>query len=169
MLIPTRRRTWGRKGERPVVRYNYRHDRISALAALSVSASQKRMGLYLRFQQENFKATHVAYFLRHFLRHVPGPIVLVWDSAQIHGGPHIRAVCDQFPRLHLEPFPKYAPELNPTEQIWQDWKGRTANSLYQNKTHLRNRLHCNARRVRSSQERLRSFVRASDLPSPFTW
>jgi len=71
-----------------------------------------------------------------------------------------------YPRVHIEPFPGYAPELNPTEQVWNDFKSHTANSLFQDQRHLRLRLHDNARRVRRSQAKLRSFILASDLPSP---
>ncbi len=56
LLIPTKRRTWGPRGQTPVIKYSYRHDRISALAALSVSARRRSMGLYVRFQQANFTA-----------------------------------------------------------------------------------------------------------------
>ena len=60
----------------------------------------------------------------------------------------------------------YAPELNPVEQIWNDFKGHTANSLLRDERHLRATLHNNTRRVRRSQDKLRSLVLASDLPSP---
>jgi transposase len=35
------------------------------------------------------------------------------------------------PRLQTELFPKYAPELNPVEQVWHDFKSHTANSMPQ--------------------------------------
>ena len=165
MLIPTRRRTWGPKGEPPIIHYSYKHDRISALAALSVSAARKRMGVYVRFQEKNFKAIHVAKFLRQLLQHLRGHVVLIWDNGRIHKGPHIAKLRQEYPRLHTEFFPGYAPELNPVEQIWQDFKGHTANSLHTEKKHIRQALHGNTRRVRKSQQRLRSFVLASDLPS----
>jgi transposase len=63
-------------------------------------------------------------------------------------------------------FPGYAPELNPVEQVWNDFKGHDANTLFRNKQHLRCRLHDNVRRVCRSQAKLRSFILASDLPSP---
>ena len=149
-----------------MVQYNYRHDRISALAALSVSAVRKRMGLYLRFQQNNFRAIDVARFRRALLRHLQGAVILVWDKERIHKGPLITQLRRTYPRLHIESFPGYAPELNPTEQMWNDFKSHTANSLFRNKQHLRFTLHNNTRRVRRSQVRLRSFILASDLPSP---
>lgn len=165
MLIPTRRRTWGLKGCPPIVRYNYKHDRISAIAALTVAAKRARMGLYLQFRQGNFTAVQVAKFLRHLLRHLRRHVIVLWDGGSIHKGPGITAIRDAYPRLHLERFPGYAPELNPTEQVWNDFKRRTANSLLRNKQDIRLNLHASARRVRRSGDKLRSFVLASDLPS----
>jgi len=166
LLIPTRRRTWGPEGQTPKVPYCYKHDRISALAVLTVSPIRRHIGLYARFQQDNFKAVHVAPFLRQLLRHMPGPVILLWDQGQIHKGPAIRQVLLDNPRLHTEFFPKYAPELNPAEQVWNEFKGHTANSLPLDKQDIRNSLHANKRRVRRSQDKLRSLILASKLPSP---
>lgn len=167
MLIATRRRTWGPTGRPPIVRYNYNHDRISALVTLTLSPVLQHVGLYACFQQDNFKAVHVAPFLRDLLRHLPGPVILLWDQGRIHKGPVIRQVLEDNPRLHLEYFPKYAPELNPAEQVWHEFKNHTANSLPRDKQDIRNSLHANTRRVRRSQAKLRSFILASGLPSPF--
>ena len=166
MLIPTRRKTWGPQGQTPIIRYSYKHDRISALAALSVSATRKHMGLYVRFQQNNFNAIHVSIFLRVLLRHLRGQVIILWDNCQIHKGPVMRRLRMDYPRLHVERFPSYAPELNPVEQIWNDFKGHSANSLPLEKQDIRLSLHANTRRVRRSHTKLRSFVLASDLPSP---
>lgn len=124
------------------------------------------MGFYIRLQQDNFKAKHVAKFLQALLRQIRGHIILLWDGAQIHKGPIIEGILRRNPRLHVERFPGYAPELNPTEQVWNDFKGHTANSLPLNKQNLRSSLHANTRRARRSQARLRSYILASDLPSP---
>lgn len=166
MLIPTRRRTWGPQGHTPRIPYSYKHDRISALAVLTVSPIHRHIGLYARFHQDNFKAMHVAPFLRQLLRHLPGPVILLWDQGQIHKGTAIRQVRSDNPRLHTEFFPKYAPELNPAEQVWNEFKGRTANSLPLDKQDIRNSLHANKRRVQRSQDKLRSLILTSELPSP---
>jgi transposase len=167
LLIPTRRRTWGPEGHTPKIPYSYKHDRISALVVLTVSPVRQRIGLYARFQQDNFKAVHVAPFLGQFLRHMPGPVILLWDQGQIHKGPAIERVLLDNPRLHTEFFPKYAPELNPAEQVWNEFKGHTANSLPLVKQDIRNNLHANKRRVLRSQDKLRSLILASKLSSPF--
>jgi transposase len=109
----------------------------------------------------------VARFLRQLLRHLRGPIILLWDQAKIHKGPLIQRLLDGCPRLQTEWFPGYAPELNPAEQVWNDFKGHTANSLPRTKRDIRQSLHANTRRVRRRQAKLRSFILAAELPSPF--
>ena len=164
--MPTRRRTWAPVGQTPVIPYNYRHDRLSTLGTLTVSPKRQHLGLYLRFQAGSFKGVHVADFLRTLLRQLRGHVILLWDRARIHRGRAVEAVRQAYPRLHVEEFPAYAPELNPTEQLWNAWKGHTANSLLQDLRDLRRRLYANTRRVRRSQQKLRSFLLASKLPSP---
>jgi putative transposase len=164
--MPTRRRTWAPAGHTPIISYNYKHDRISTLAALTVSPKRQHLGLYLRFQPKNFQAVDVADFLRTLLRRLRGQVVLLWDRGSIHKGPAIEAVCQAYPRLHVEEFPAYAPELNPIEQIWNGFKGRTANSLLWDMRDLCRCLQANVRRVQRSQAKLRAFILASKLPSP---
>ncbi len=164
--MPTRRRTWAPVGQTPVIPYNYRHDRLSTLGTLTVSPKRQPLGLYLRFQAGSVKGGHVADCLRTLLRQLRGHVILLWDRARMHRGRAIEAVRQAYPRLHVEEFPAYAPELNPTEQLWNDWKGHTANSLLQDLRDLRRRLYANTRRVRRSQQKLRSFLLASKLPSP---
>src|SRR6266540_1323029 len=104
LLIPTRRRTWAPKGYTPIVPYSDKQDRISALAALTVSPKRQHMGLYLRFQPRHFQAIAVADFLRALWRHLRAHIILLWDRGSIHRGPAIEAICQAPPRLHLEEF-----------------------------------------------------------------
>jgi transposase len=131
-----------------------------------VSPKRQQLGLYVAFQPANFTAMHVAAFLRGLLRHLRGDVVLLWDQGSIHHGPAIAEVQRAYPRLHIEEFPAYAPELNPVEQLWNDFKGHTANSLPRDTRDIRRSLRANTRRVRHSQAKLRSLILASELPSP---
>jgi putative transposase len=124
------------------------------------------MGLYVAFQPANFTAMHVAAFLRGLLRHLRGDVILLWDRGSIHQGPAIAEVQRAYPRLQIEAFPAYAPELNPVEQLWNDFKGHTANSLPRDRRDIRRSLQANTRRVRHSQAQWRSCLLASELPSP---
>jgi len=118
------------------------------------------------FRQNNFTALDVANFLRLVLRHLRGEVILLWDNGGIHKGPFIRQLQIKFPRLHLEPFPPYAPELNPVEFLWADIDGHMANSLLPDRQTLHSKLQTNKRRVQHSQRLLNGFISASDLPSP---
>jgi putative transposase len=122
--------------------------------------------LYIRFQLYHFQAIHVVDFLRALLQQLWEHIILLWDHGSIHRGPAIAAVCPAHPRLHLEEFPAYAPELNPMEQVWNDSTGHLANSLLRGTRDLRRRLSATTRWVRHSQAKLRSFIRSSKLPFP---
>jgi putative transposase len=146
--------------------YRSKHDHLSALAPLTVSPKRPRMGLYVCLQPAHFTAMHVAAFLRGLLRHLRGHVILLWDQGSIHQGPAIAEVKRAYPRRHMEEFPAYAPEPNPIEQPWNDFKGHTANSLPRDPQDIRSSLQANTRRVRRSQATLRSFILASDLPSP---
>jgi transposase len=152
-----------------VVHYNYKHDRISALAVLTISPVRHRVSVYVSLREDNYKAVHVGPVLRSLLQHVPGPVILVWDRGQIHKGPVIRDVLMDNPRLQTEFLPKYAPDLNPVEHVWHDFKSHTANTMPQNKQDIEISIHANTYRVRRSQDKLRSFILASELPSPFDW
>ena len=124
------------------------------------------MGLYVHFSQENFKGYMVADFLRMLLGHLRGHVILVWDRSPIHKGPDLGALRQRYPRLYVEWFPGYAPELNPVEWVWGDFKRHDANGLPQSSQDIRQHLHANTRRVRRSQDKLQSFILASGLPSP---
>jgi hypothetical protein len=75
-------------------------------------------------------------------------------------------LCRPTPVCRGEELPASAPELNPVEQIGNDFTGHTANSLLQSTWHLYRSLQAINRRVRGSQEKLCSFILASKLPSP---
>jgi hypothetical protein len=59
------------------------------------------------------------------------------------------------------------PELNPAEQVWNEFKGHTADSLPMDKQDIRNSLHTNTRRVCRCRTKLRSLILALELQSPF--
>ena len=55
--------------------------------------------------------------------------MLVWDGWQVHRGRRVRAFLEARRRIHVEPLPPYAPELNPVEHIWRVVKQRVAANL----------------------------------------
>ena len=157
-------RTWAPKGETPVVRYLYKQDRISAISALAVSPKRKRLALYLTLRTRNLTGLDVRAFLQHLLRHLRGPVVLLWDRGPIHRRREVKQWSTAHPRLHVEEFPAYAPELNPAEYVWAQADRALANSAPTDLRQLNGMLRNSVRRIRGSQSLLWSCVHASDLP-----
>lgn len=160
------RRTWAPTGQTPLLRHWQRHDRISVISGLTVSPRRQRLGLYFQLHDENIHAAEVCGFLRDLLRHLRGPVIVLWDGGKIHKGPLVRALCAEFPRLHLERFPAYAPELNPDEGVWTLTKGQLANGRPDDRGVLRAHLLVALLGIRHSQRLLRGCITQSDLP-PF--
>jgi transposase len=147
-----------------VFRHHQRRDRLSTVAALTVSPRRQHLGLYVRWQPANYHAPEVVAFLRALLRHLRGRIVLLWDRASIHRGPVVARFLAAHPRLQVAYFPGYAPELNPTEFVWTQAKGRLANSAPPDLADLARRLGHTTRRLRRSQTLLWACIAMSDLP-----
>lgn len=69
------------------------------------------------------KSPEVVDFLRALLRHIAGPLLIVWDRLAAHRSGLARDfLAGQDGRIWVEYLPAYAPELNPVEQVWCYWK-----------------------------------------------
>jgi transposase len=164
LLIPNVTRTWAPKGHTPCFYHLYKQDRISAINALAVSPKRRRVALYLRFRARNLTGLDIREFLRALLKQLRGPVVLLWDGGTIHRRKEVKAFLRHHPRLHVETFPGYAPELNPAEYVWTQSDRALANGAPRNLVDLRGRLRTVVRRIRRSQQLLWSCIYASRLP-----
>ena len=157
-------RTWAPKGKTPIVHYFYKQDRISAISALAVSPKRRRLALYLQLRTHNLTGLDVRAFLQYLLRHLRGPVVLLWDRGTIHRRREVTQWLKNHPRLRVEDFPAYAPELNPAEYVWNQADRALANSAPTDLVQLNGMLRNSVRRIRGSQTLLWSCIYASDLP-----
>jgi len=119
-MAPLTRRSWSPRGQTPVLYQRTRaHQKVSAIAALSISPHRHRLHLYFRLHPDvNINADLAIAFLRQLLRQLDGPVVLVWDRLQAHRAGRVQAFIQSLPRLRVYSFPPYAPELNPVENVW---------------------------------------------------
>ena len=158
------RRTWGPKGQTPLFYHLQRQDRISTISALSVSPKRRHLALYIRFRNRNLKGLDILGFLRQLLKHLRGPLILLWDHGSIHGHRQVKRYLQEHPRVHVEPFPAYAPELNPAEQVWNRADRTLSNMPLEDLDELDAVLRYCVQRMRGSQKLLWSCIYASDLP-----
>jgi hypothetical protein len=164
MLIPPVRKTWAPRGQTPIHHCHQLHDRISVISGISVSPSRKRLGLYYSLYQDNITQVEVCDFLRYLLMHLRGAVIVVWDNGRPHKGQMIRDFLRKYPRLHLEAFPPYAPELNPDEGVWSQAKTTLANGRPDNVHELWWHLLDTLDAMTVSPSCLRACVHNSELP-----
>ena len=168
MLTPTVRRTLAPRGETPLLKSWDRHDRITAISAVTVSPDRRRLGPYFRLLPDDANAhgEDTVAFLKHLKRHLPGPLTILWDRSNIHDRSKVvRAYLARHPEIVTEKFPGYAPETNPDEMVWQHSKhARLSNFTPEDTAELRAALIEELERVHRKPELLSAFIRHAKIP-----
>jgi transposase len=118
--LPSVVRTDAPMGQTPILHEWWTRDHLSAISAISPEGK-----LYFQGQDRAINSADVVAFLEHLRREVPGRMVLIWDGAPIYRSQVIKEFLANGAarRIHLEPLPAYAPELNPGEGLWAHLKG----------------------------------------------
>jgi transposase len=104
-------------------------------------------------------------FLRELLRHLRGAVIVLLDNSSTHQGQPLRQLLRRHPRLHIEHFPSYAPELNPDEGVWSLAKRVLANRCPDDLEELVEDVIHSINGIRNSNQKLRGCVVQSELPS----
>jgi len=165
MLQPVVRRTWGPEGQTPLLYSWDRHDRLSALGALTVSPRRRRFGLYVSAQEANLRAADVARFLRELYRHVGKRLIVVLDRWAVHRAAARQLWADGSNRFWFEWLPAYAPDLNPVDKLWSHTKyGDLPNYIPEDLWTLEGAFLESLRDTQSQPGLLRSFFHAAKLP-----
>jgi transposase len=124
---PSIRRTWAPRGETPILRARGNHwTKTSVAAALGFRWDGRKTRLLARTNPDSFNTESLIVFLKALKRFVKGSQVnLVWDHLPAHRSLIMREfLIGQRDWLQIEWLPGYAPDLNPTEAVWNNIKGR---------------------------------------------
>lgn len=165
-MAPLVRRTWARRGSTPILYQRTRlHQKVSIIAAICVNQSTDRIHLYFRLHpDENIKADSVISFLRHLLRQLDGPVILIWDRLMAHRAQKVKRFIDKRPQLQSFFLPAYAPELNPAENVWGYLKmNPLANYAASDIESLTTRTRRHACSVQRNRQLLQAFLKRSPL------
>jgi transposase len=108
-------RTYAPRGEPPILQALLTRDHLSAISGLTLNGR-----VLLQVRDRAFRSPAVVDFLRHLLRQIPGPLLVIWDGAPIHRAQPVKDFLAHgaAARRQLEQLPGYAPELNPDEGLW---------------------------------------------------
>ncbi len=125
--------------------------------------------IYKRHFDGSIDAQKIVKGLEHLLRHVRGPIILIWDQSRTHKAKIVRAFLQKHPRIHVEYLPAYAPELNPEEYCHGNVKRRVKNAIFRSKTEIRNALDRGFSRLRKRPDLLLGCFQHAGLGLKRLW
>lgn len=102
--MPLIQRTWAPVGCTPVLKHALRHThKISGIGALTLSPHQRRSNLYVHLHEaRSIDSELVVLFLRDLLRHLRGPVIVVWDNINQHRSREVRQHVGRKRRLTVE-------------------------------------------------------------------
>ena len=111
-------KTWAPCGQTPKAKVTGKRAGVAANSALSWNGH-----LLFRLLEKRIASKEVIEFLRQMLAHHPGRhLVVVMDQAPPHTSKKTKAWIASQPRLHVYHLPKYSPDWNPDEKVWNHLK-----------------------------------------------
>ena len=140
-------KTWAPAGQTPTAKVTGNRASVAATSALS-----RRGQLLFRLVGKRIASREVIEFLHQMLRHHPRRhLIVVMDQAPPHTSKKTRVWIATQPRLHVFYLPKYSPDWNPDEKVWNHLKHQELSSHQaKNKDELtqlaRRKLHSMAKR-----------------------
>lgn len=161
-LQPVARTTWAPRGKTPELVCGARHDRVSAISAITVSPVARRVRFAFELTRSNFNTDSIDRFVRRVQRQVRRPVTFVWDRLPAHRSVAKRHAGDR--RFEFVLLPPYAPTLNPDEWVWRYAKHHLlAGACPWNDAELERQVRDAMMRTGPRTELLRSFFRGARM------
>jgi transposase len=150
-------KTWGMRGQTPVVETSGRRQSVNAISAVT-----PRGEFWYRTYRGTLNAQTFLGFLRAFLHGRRKPVFLVVDSHPAHVAKAVAQYVQSLRgRLELHFLPGYAPEFNPDEFVWNHLKTHAIRKRpLRRDEDLRDRVEAELRAIQAWPSLLRSFFRA---------
>ena len=120
-------KTWALRGKTPKQKVTGKRAGVAAMSAIT-----RRGQLIFRLHEKRLASDEVIDFLNQMLTHHPRRhLVVVMDQAPPHTSKKTKAYIESQRRLHVFHLPKYSPDWNPDEKVWnhlkhQELKGHQA-------------------------------------------
>lgn len=141
-----------------------RHDRISAITAISRAPWAERLGLYFTLLDHNARTPDFVQFLQDIHAHLRRPLILVCDRLKAHASAVRQLIERGATWLKVEWLPPYAPDLDPVEFVWNHSKCvDLANVIPDDINDLRWKLRHLLEAYRHEPHRLHSFLAQARL------
>ena len=111
-------RTWGLKGQTPVVKTSGQRQSINAISALS-----NKGGFWYHLYTGRFNADKFIDCLKDFMKYRKKPVFMIMDGHPVHKARKVEDyIASLNGKLSLFLLPPYAPDLNPDELVWNQMR-----------------------------------------------
>jgi transposase len=153
-------RTYGLKGETPVVRTSGQRQSLNVISAVNA-----RGEFWAATYTSKLNAELFVVFLESFMRCQKGKVFLVVDGHPAHKAKLVQLYVQSLKgRLELHFLPPYAPDLNPDEFVWSHMKanGVCKKPLKKNES-LQKRIEEDLEAVKGDRKLVRSFFCAKNV------
>jgi len=125
--------------------------------------------IYKRHFDGSINAEKLLVGLEHLVRHIKGPLILIWDQSRTHKAKIVKAFLEKHPKIHVEYLPAYAPELNPEEYCHGNVKRHMKNAILHSKIEIRSSLNQGFARLRKRPDILLSCFQHAGLKLNQLW
>jgi transposase len=159
-LLPGVVKTYGPKGQTPVVDEWQTRDHLSVMAGVTPQGK-----VYSLVRPTSLNGLHSIEFLLHLGRLAGDRLLVIWDGSPIHRRVELQEFVEEAgDAIHLEPLPPYAPDLNPVEWLWRHLKlVEMANLTCVDLEQLHMELHLALGRLREKRRLVPSFFEGAGL------
>jgi transposase len=153
-------RTYGLKGQTPVVSTTGQRQKVNVISAVNASGA-----FWCQIYTERLNAQLFLQFLREFLRGRSGKVYLVVDGHPAHKANAVKSLIKELEgKLELHFLPPYAPDLNPDEFVWAYMKtnGVSKKPLRKNES-LKERVASDLATIKGNRTLVKSFFGATSV------
>jgi len=129
-LVPSVRATWAPRGHTPVLHHRFNYKRLSVVGALVYEPDGSDAHLVFQLRPGAYNSDSLIEFLEVLHQHEEHRRVrLIWDGLPAHRSRRMTDWLSRQDWLVVDRLPGYAPELNPTEQVWGNLKSQELANL----------------------------------------
>ena len=157
---PNLRRTYGLRGETPVIKTSGQRQKVNVISAVSMQGA-----FWCQIYTHTLKQGDFITFLKDFMSGQREQVFLALDSHPAHIANSVKEYVQSTQgKLDLHFLPPYAPDLNPDEFVWNYLKGTgvARRPLRQNES-LKERVGADLDKLNKDRKLLRSFFKAESV------
>ena len=154
-------RTWGKRGETPVVETTGARHRMSLISAITARGHMR----FMIKEKGGVNAEVFIEFLKRLMTGAKRPVILIVDRGPAHIAKKTKAFVESLNgKLRLFYLPPYSPDRNPDELVWKHLKADTVGRMaITDKADFKTKVRSSMRQLQSNPEKIRSFYQKPSL------